>query len=253
MRQIVKKILITLCNPLIKRLGYVTPSLSNSTGKNNLLTNFYSTLKHINFIPGHIVDVGANHGTWTRETLHHFPAAYYTMLEPQPWMRDSMKDILDSNPKVKFNAVGAGEKPGTFKFTIVDRDDSCSFIYTEAEAKEKGFRQIEVPVVTLNNLLAEANLPVPEIIKIDAEGLDIEVLKGASDFFGKTEIFMVEAGVVNRSIKNNFLKVITFMDENGYRLFEITDLNRPFKSNALWLVELVFIKKNGYIDSQSFV
>jgi hypothetical protein len=34
--------------------------------------------------------------------------------------------------------------------------------------------------------------------KIDAEGLDLEVLKGASNYFGKTEIFMVEAGVYHR-------------------------------------------------------
>ena len=38
------------------------------------------------------------------------------------------------------------------------------------------------------------------------------------------------------------------MDENNYRLFEITDLNRPFQPKVLWLVELVFVLKDGYID-----
>jgi hypothetical protein len=35
----------------------------------------------------------------------------------------------------------------------------------------------------------------------------------------------------------------------GYRLFDISDLNRPFQPRVLWLVELVFIKNNGIIDS----
>jgi len=39
-----------------------------------------------------------------------------------------------------------------------------------------------------------------DIIKIDTEGLDLNVLKGGNKYFGKTEIFMVGAGVVNKAI-----------------------------------------------------
>ncbi len=80
--------------------------------------------------------------------------------------------------------------------------------------------------------------------------MDLEVLQGASAFFGITEIFMVEAGVGNKSFENDFVKLVNFMDENGYRLFDISDLNRPYQPQVLWLVELVFVKKNGKIDSQ---
>jgi FkbM family methyltransferase len=224
----------------------------NLSDKNYLLDNFYNNLKLFDFQPKHIVDIGANHGTWTREALIHFPNSHYTLIEPQYWLKSSIQDVIDANPKVQFHAFGAGEKEGTFMFTIVDRDDSCSFRYTKEEADKEGFKQVEIPVTTLNNLLAKSDLPIPDIIKIDAEGLDIEVLKGASDFFGKTEIFMVEAGVVNKMFENSFLNIINFMDEKGYRLYEITDLNRPFEPKVLWLVELVFVLKNGYIDSKKF-
>ena len=243
---------------LIRKLGYNLSKISTDiktnsidmSSKSSLLSNFYNTLKKIDFEPKHIVDIGANHGTWTRDALHYFPDANYTLLEPQSWLKKSLQDILDTNSKVQFYPVGAGEKKGSFLFTIVDRDDSCSFRYTKEEAEIEGFKQIEIPVVTLNDLLSETNLPIPDIIKIDAEGLDIEVLRGASNFFGKTEIFMVEAGIVNKAFNNSFLKLINFMDEKGYRLFEITDLNRPFELKVLWLAELVFVKKNGFIDSQ---
>ena len=251
MKKIIKRI--------IKKFGYTLKKVNtdapilNTNGKNYLLFNFYNTLKKMGFTPNHIVDIGANHGTWTREALHYFPDAYYTLLEPQNWLKDSFQDILDANSKVQFHPVGAGENEGSFQFTIVDRDDSCSFRYSHEEAKAAGFKQIEIPVVTLNGLMSKSEWPIPDIIKIDAEGLDIEVLKGASDFFGKTEIFMVEAGVVNKVFDNSLLKLINFMDEKNYRLFEITDLNRPFSPNVLWLVELVFVKKNGFIDSQVIV
>jgi hypothetical protein len=43
--------------------------------------------------------------------------------------------------------------------------------------------------------------------------------------------------------------MLQYMDQKGYILFEITDLNRLFYDEVLWLMELVFIKKNGKIDS----
>lgn len=252
MSKIVKKII----KKAFRKFGYKLKKIDTDVklmpihNKDYLLFNFYNILKQFNFYPKHIVDIGANHGTWTREALQYFPEAYYTLVEPQHWLKDSFQDILETNPKVQFHPVGAGEQEGSFQFTIFDRDDSCSFRYNETEAKAAGFDQIEIPVVTLNNLLANNELPIPDIIKIDAEGLDIEVLKGASNYFGKTEIFMVEAGVVNKIFDNSFLKLINFMDENGYRLFDITDLNRPFHPQVLWLVEIVFVKKDGIIDSQ---
>ena len=251
MKKIIKKGLIKIIHPTATKLGYSKNNTiqNNKFNKNNLLSILFNNLKTIGFTPKHIVDIGANHGTWTREVLTHFPDAYYTLLEPQHWLKKSFQDILNANAKVQFYPVGAGEREGSFQFTIVDRDDSCSFRYTPEEAKAAGFEQIEIPVVTLNGLLAESKLPAPDIIKIDAEGLDIEVLKGASNFFGKTEIFMVEVGVFNKSFDNSFLKMINFMDEKGYRLFEITDINRPFQPQVLWLAELVFIKKNGIVDS----
>ena len=246
MKKITKKIL----SKLGLKIEKIKSGQSNIHKKDFLLYNFYNTLNVFQFEPKHIVDIGANHGTWTREALRFFPNAYYTLIEPQYWLEESISDILKNNQKVTFHPFGAGETEGSFQFTILDRDDSCSFKYTEEQAMKKGFKQLTLPVITLNNLLVSSQLPIPDIIKIDAEGLDIQVLKGASNFFGKTEIFMVEAGVVNKSFDNSLLKVINYMDEKGYRLFEITDLNRPYEPRVLWLVELVFVKKNGYIDSQ---
>ena len=135
-------------------------------------------------------------------------------------------------------------------FTIVDRDDSCSFRYTEEEAKAAGFKQVEIPIVTLNEMVAKnATLPFPDLVKIDAEGLDINVLEGASNLMGKTEVFLVEAALFCKEFDNSLLKMVDYMDKKGYSLFEITDLNRPFQPQVLWLVELAFIKKGGIIDN----
>ncbi len=256
MKRTLKKIVLKFFDPLARRLGYRNESLlitnlvvHEPLSKNALLFEFFSILNDINFVAQHIVDVGSNHGHWTREILKHFPNAAYTLVEPQYWLKESVQDLLISNHNIRFFGMGAGKQPGNLLFTVSDSDDCSTFRYNAEEAKEKGFKQITVPVITLNDLIASKNLGIPDIIKIDAEGLDLDVLEGASHFFGKTEIFIVEAAVVCTLINNSFSAVNNYMEERGYRLFDITDLNRHKNPSVLWLVELVFVRRDGRVDN----
>jgi FkbM family methyltransferase len=248
MKKIIKRGLDRILHPLITRLGY-----SKKQDELGLLEKFFSLLKTLQYSPNQIIDVGANHGGWTRTALAYFPDAKYSLIEPQKWLEEYVKDLIETNPRIKFYNCGAGSTNGNFKLTIANRDDSSNFILSEEEATQQGLTQVDVDVVTLNEFIKRHNLPYPDIIKIDAEGLDLEVLKGSSNCFGQTEVFMVEAAVVAIGIENSLLRVIQYMDQNGYKLFDITDLNRPFEPKVLWLTELVFIRKNGIIDTKKIV
>lgn len=250
MKKKIRQILIQLIMPINKKLGLVKPEIKNEFSKDYLLHTLFTNLKKMDFKINHIVDVGANTGSWSTKTMEYFPDAYYTLIEPQERLGYLLSAITKANPKTVIHHVGAGAKPGKFKFTLVDRNDSCTFNITEEDAQLKGLTQIEVPIDTIDNILVKNSWPAPELIKIDAEGLDIEVLKGASNYLGKTEIFMVEVSVFKNSFVNNtFYNMINYMDTVGYKLFDITDLNRTSSPKVLWLAELVFIKKDGYIDN----
>lgn len=259
MRRLIKNFLRKVFNPLANKLGYNSNVGNNmyehgfEDGGTYTLNTLFLLVKEAGFQPKHIVDVGANHGLWTKQALDHFPNSQYTLIEPQARLKEYVQHILDKNPNVNFYAVGAGSESGVFDFTIVERDDSCTFLYTSDEATQRNYVQLKIPVITLNNFINEQNLPIPDIIKIDAEGLDLEVLEGANQFFGKTELFLVEASILNKQYPNSFLKVLNYMNENNYCLFDITQLNKPFKPPVLWLAELVFIKKNGVIDSHTWI
>lgn len=220
----------------------------NSTIKDNLLKIFYQNLLQTNFKPSFILDIGSNTGTWTREFLRYFPKCKVLMIDPQERMVDHIKDLLRMN--VSFLPVGVGCREGVLDFTLHQRSDSCSFIYSEEEATAMGVQRVKVPIKTINSIIREGGHPFPDLIKIDAEGFDLEVIDGASDCFGKTEVFLVEAAVCNHIYTNTIASIIEKMDSIGYQLFDITDLNRPFGTKqVLWLVELAFIKKNGNISN----
>jgi hypothetical protein len=138
----------------------------------------------------------------------------------------------------------AGLPPGQLAFTLASRDDSSTFDFTEEEAKRSGFRQVLVEVKTLNEIVRSEGLPA-DMVKIDAEGLDLRVLGGASELFAHTEIFLVEVNIHDTHKENAPEPVIKFMIEKGYRLMEITDINRSPKYGLLWLCELAFLKNSS--------
>lgn len=132
------------------------------------------------------------------------------------------------------------DRSGTLLFTIAEHDSGSTFALTEEQARSAGLRQITVPVKTVNEIVALAGGDLPDLVKIDAEGLDLKVLAGASDLLGRTDVFLVEALVCAGGYENTTLEVVKFMANAGYRLIDITDLNRSPKYGVLWLCELAF-------------
>jgi len=241
-----------LLKKILQRVGYSIHTIKDkpvvSKSRNPHLLGFLHLINAIGYQPKQVIDIGANRGYWTRDFLKVFPDATITLIEPNVALQTYFQDLLDTQPKLRYLPIGVGKQTGIFRFTLNPHDDSSTFLFDENEARKRGFKQVEIPVSTLDDLLREGKIESPDLVKIDAEGLDLDVLDGASDLFGNTEIFMVEAAVNNPVFPNTFLKVMNYMDERGYRLFDITDNNRPFKPKMLWLAELVFIKKGGMVD-----
>ncbi len=235
-------------NQLIRPLGLQIVRASNNSSHART-DPFFECLVKLGFKPKHIVDVGANRGNWTRTALKYFPDAYFSMFEPQEEMRREVAD-LTRNERVKFYCMGAGPINSTMKLTVHSRDDSFTFALDEEQASKLGFQQIEAPVVSLDDFLPKTSLPPPDVLKIDAEGWDLQVLDGATRTLLSCEVVLLEAAVMSKIFTNRIDVVIAAMKENGYVVFDITDLNRTSFQNALWLVEIAFVKQNGMLDSQ---
>ena len=106
-------------------------------------------------------------------------------------------------------------------------------------------RQIEVPVVTLNEIVQTSSAPFPEMVKIDAEGFDLKVIAGASELIGRTDIFFLETTICAQGFDNTLANAIATMSQAGYRVIDITDLNRSPKDGVLWLCEVAFLRNES--------
>jgi len=231
-----------LIQSLFRKLGYRLTRLDSVWKPDYGLDSFFPLLKDLGFAPRHILDVGANHGNWTRTALRYFPAAQYTLVEPQDHLKTHIQDLLAAGHKITWINAGAGDTPGTFPFTISHRDDSSTFALDAQQARAAGHQQVMLPIRTLNEIVRSTGVPPPDMVKIDAEGLDLKVLTGASDLLGVTDVFLVEACICSSGGPNTAHAVIDFMSRAGYRLIDVTDLNRSPKHHVLWLAEFAFLR-----------
>lgn len=208
----------------------------------------FETLSRLGFQPAHVVDVGAHEGAWTRSAMVYFADSKYTLFEPQRSLLEPQTDL--DTPNVKKYFVGVGPRTEDRLFTEHSRSDSYSFAPTEEQARDRGLKQGLMHVVSLDEFFIHSNWPMPDVLKIDAEGWDLEVLKGATHLLSNCELVLMEAGVMNKRFQNTALSVMKEMDTRGFQLFDITDLNRTPSLGGLWLVELAFAKKGGkLVDS----
>ena len=203
------------------------------------LDSFFSALKRGSFEPRHIIDVGANRGSWTRKALLYFPDAQYTLVEPQDHLKAHVQDLIDGGGKITWINAGVADKCGVLPFTISYRDDSSTFAPTQADLDVP---TTPVPVMTLNEIVSVSGAALPEVVKIDAEGFDLKVLAGASNLLGKTDIFFVEVTICCPGHENTIARVVRTMDKAGYHVVDITDINRSPKYGVLWLCELAFLR-----------
>src|ERR1051326_6113053 len=66
------------------------------------LQHFFSSIQRLGFDPKHIVDVGANHGAWTRKAVKFFPDADYTLFEPQDHLKSHIQDMVAAGRKIRW-------------------------------------------------------------------------------------------------------------------------------------------------------
>jgi FkbM family methyltransferase len=209
------------------------------------LEPFLDLLKRYGFDPKHIVDVGANRGTWTRKAAQFFPNAQYTLVEPQDQLKEYIQDLIASGTKINWINAGVSDVPGTLPLKVSYRDDSSTFISSPDDGNAP---KILIPVRTLNEIVTSSNSPMPEMVKIDAEGFDLKVLAGAAQLFGRTEVFFVEVVISeNNPYENTISRVIPTMEQAGYHAVDITDINRSPKYGVLWLCELAFLRNGSLL------
>lgn len=126
------------------------------------------------------IDVGANVGSYTALAVGHIRAKTISF-EPGPVAFEQLKRNIDANQAQDIATplqMAVGEKKGVAKFTT--NLDSMNHVAVSTDKNT-----IEVNIDSLDNILADK---YPALMKIDVEGLETEVIRGATNTLAKKEL-----------------------------------------------------------------
>ena len=103
-----------------------------------------------------------------------------------------------------------------------------------------------VPATTLDNLRAELALEPPFLLKLDVQGAEASVLRGASQLLKETHAVICEADV------DDFQSINAVMLERGFILFDLANINRTHDGTLGWFYPVYINRALDFVRPKEF-
>lgn len=174
-----------------------------------------------------VFDVGAARGQFATFARHAWPDAALVCFEPLAEHAQRIHEVVGGPLEV--HAVAVGAAPATLTLNVSGRDDSSSLLPIGRQAVEfpgtsaAGERQ--VPVVALADHL-DATTARPALLKIDVQGYELAVLRGAGDGLDHVDEILCECSYVELYTGQALAgEIVAFLDARGFALVHVSGTN----------------------------
>lgn len=170
-----------------------------------------------------IFDVGANIGQSSEPLAKAFPDARIFAFEPVTSTFQTLSQNMGPYKNVQPINIALGAKNALVNFSADPDSTENKILLSEENGDSKDKSPIQsVEMLAGLNFCLNNNIGNISFMKIDAEGHDMEVLKGFSHFLDRVDFIQVEAGLNNHNNTHvPFLKFQALFDAMGFYLFHI--------------------------------
>jgi FkbM family methyltransferase len=170
-----------------------------------------------------VLDVGGHHGQFTLFALEQFPNAQVISFEPQAEGAAKIRSAVAGDSRVRVLNYALSDSTGKAELHISKRSDSSSLLpigegqTTAYPGTEEATTEV-IELETLDNLLGDPPKR-PTLLKIDVQGAELSVLRGAERTLAAVDEIFVECSFVElyegQALAND---VIDFLARHGFRL-----------------------------------
>ena len=186
-----------------------------------------------------IVDIGANIGYYSLMAAAISPDSEIFAFEPLPKNVTAFKENISLNnySNIHVEEVALSDEDGIGALTLMHTDTESGWAHLLAKLPDDSGKYLKVKRFKLDTICKTLKIPSVDILKIDVEGHDFQVIKGAGQTLGApgkrhciiefNDYDFQNHGIISQGIDE-------FLKEKGYKLFsikkngKITPIDKPF-------------------------
>jgi len=228
MKEYIEKFILKIFRFFLRRIKYYYDRVEFKNCKNDVFgyTDCFETVKGlIKFITPKIVcDIGANKGQWSYVLSQVVDLKHVVLFEPQHDLHLLLKDLDLGDAERCIFQCALGENQGEMK--LYGGSPSASLL-TASKTQHDYFpgslskKNELVSINKLDDIYQQNNLPIPDIIKLDVQGYELQVLKGGTDTLKKTKYLVAELSFKEFYVGQPPLwELIKFLNEHGFVLVD---------------------------------
>jgi FkbM family methyltransferase len=209
-----------------------------------MYNSIFNRLKNNGYVPENIFDIGAHKGLWSGEVNNIYPNSNYFLFEPIEYVE--LNEFKNKNNFKVFNTLLSDSQKNINWYENKDSGDS---IFKEISHNYTNTKAVIKTTETLNDLFSSDKNLRKIFVKIDCQGSEIPILKGASNFYDKIDFIILELpffGSYNYDV-SDFVEHINFMKSIGFVVFDFIDSHHI--NNFNMQVDIMFINKNHHFNT----
>ena len=213
----------------------------------------FQRLAALGYSPNVVFDVGASDGVWSFYMKQVLPQTNFYLFEPlidhSPDYRQFIEEALRIHPSFSLHKYALGEKKGVVTMTVFENILASTALSVSPPDQQTYL--VEVPMLTLDEAIANFKLPQPQVIKIDTQGNELSILKGATQTLAQVDILFLECWLYRGYGEETPLltEIADWLLSFNFRLWDVTE---PYRNpeGVLASLDCVFINTNTGLSKE---
>jgi len=186
-----------------------------------------------------VYDVGAHKGLWSKSLKDHcLKNSNFFLFEAN---LSHEKDLISTGYPYFINLLSDTIKD--VKFYNNNNTGDSYFMENTNEYEEKNF--VIKTTTTLDVIVKNENLPLPDLLKIDTQGSELDILNGAKDTIKNCLLIYLECPIIDYNKNSpNLTEYMNYLNLIGFIPSDICEVHRI--DEVLIQIDILFIKKSEF-------
>jgi FkbM family methyltransferase len=222
------------------------------------LTSFQvvSILRKKGVAPKTVIDVGANVGQFAVAAAKLFGDVTVHSFEPIPAVFEQLCRNTAGLGNVKTYSLALGDQVGTKRIQINANLVSSSMLDLATAHLEAfvGARVVDAPEVTtstLDSVFEGQDLPRPLLLKLDVQGYEAHVIRGAHDTMRRCDYLLLETSFIPLYHgETPFIELAAILEKEGFQIQAVVGSLESPKTGEILQVDALFCRSDGWPTSR---